>query len=353
MNATFRVGGLDIGGANIKAARLERAAGRPDAWRAASVPLEMWRHPDRLETVLAAVGRQLGFDGVQAVAVTMTAELADVFSSKSEGVLFVCRAVVRAFPELAVHCLSLSGLTWIPAKKAPDAPADFAANNWMASALYLAARHSDALFVDTGGTTTDIIPIRGGRVDAQGLTDTDRLIFGELVYTGILRTNPNTLAAMVPLGGRQCRTAAECFSCMADVHLLLGNISAGDYTCPTADGRSATPENAAARLARLVCADAGTLCPSALRGLAVFLCERQTAAIAEAALQVLSARNWQTPPPLLAAGTGAFLAEEVGRRLGLRVRRPLVPDAPLSLAALPALAAASLLAEQLERGGDA
>ncbi len=351
MNRSMRVCGFDIGGANVKAVRLDRLAGEADTWRAASLPLAVWREPDRLEAVLAAVGQRLHLDAADALALTMTAELADTFRTKREGVNCVCRAVARVFPELSVRALSLSGRDWLPLERVFEAPLDFAANNWLASALYVATRHDDALFVDIGSTTTDIIPIRGGRVAARGLTDTQRLTHGELVYTGILRTNPNTLAATVPVAGLPCRTAAEHFATMADVHLLLGHITAADYTCPTADGRGTTPSEAAARLARLVCADAESLSPAAIRGLAAYLYERQLATVSEGLLQVLSAQDGPAPPPLLAAGSGAFLAREIGRRLGMTVVDPLTPPDPAALAVLPALAAASLLADRLLEEG--
>ncbi|HML55043.1 MAG TPA: hydantoinase/oxoprolinase family protein [Solidesulfovibrio magneticus] len=349
MKAIRRVGGFDIGGANVKAVRLDRLAGEADTWRATSVPLAVWRHPDRLEDVLAEAGQRLGLDGADALALTMTAELADAFRTKREGVTCVCRAVAKVFPEMSVRALSLSGRDWPPLEQAFETPLDFAANNWLASALYVAARHDDALFVDIGSTTTDIIPIRGGRVAARGLTDTERLTHGELVYTGILRTNPNTLAATVPIGGRHCRTAAEHFAAMADVHLLLGHITADDYTSHTADGRGTTPAEAAERLARLVCADVETLAPPAIREMAAYLFERQLAVIAEGLLQVLSAQDTPIRPPLLPAGSGAFLVRELGRRLGMAVLDPLTPPDPAALAVLPALAAASLLADRLEK----
>jgi probable H4MPT-linked C1 transfer pathway protein len=349
MKAMRRVGGFDIGGANVKAVRLDRLAGEPDTWRAVSLPFAVWRDPDRLEAVLAEVGQSLRLDAADALALTMTAELADAFRTKREGVTRVCQAVAKVFPELCVRVLSLSGQDWLPLERAFETPLDFAANNWLASALAVASRHDDALFLDIGSTTADIIPIRNGRVAARGRTDTERLTHGELVYTGVLRTNPNTLAATVPIGGRPCRTAAEHFATMADVHLLLGHITAADYTSPTADGRGTTPDEAAERLARLVCADAEILAPAAIQAMAAYLFERQLAAIAEGLLQVLSAQDTPVRPPILAAGSGAFLVRELGRRLGMTVLDPLTPPDPAALAVLPALAAASLLADRLEK----
>jgi len=349
MTQDISVSGFDVGGANVKAVRLKRS-GRTEDWRSASMPCEVWRDPGRLCEVLASLESQLDLAATEALGLTMTAELADSFRTKREGVAFVCQAVGRAFPGQRILLLDLAGQGWSPLAAAAARPLDFAANNWMASARYLALSHPDGVLVDVGSTTTDIIPIRGGRVEAGGLTDTDRLIRGELVYTGILRTNPNTVAKTIPIRGHACRTAAEQFALMADAHLLLGHLAPDAYSCPTADGRGKTPTEASERLARVVCADAESLSPGQIRGMAVYLYERQLDQIAQSLHQVLSARTGSGPPLLLAAGSGAFLVKELGRRLGLAVKAPLSPADPQALEVLPALAAASLLADHLQGG---
>jgi hypothetical protein len=247
-----------------------------------------------------------------------------------------------------------------------------AATNWVASALYVAEAQPDCILVDVGSTTTDIVPLRGGRIAAEGRSDPERLAAGELVYTGVLRTNPNTIVAEVPLRGRACRVAAEWFTQMADAYLLLGRLGAKDYTCATPDGRPASVEAAAGRLARLVCADTDTLEAAEVRALAAYLAEKQLQQVTEGLLQVLSrlAREGARgaagrgaegaeggapsgPPPLAPAGVGAFLAAEAGRRLGLRVLEEGAVARGQAVHALPALAAAALLAGRLTGGAPA
>ena len=63
----------------------------------------------------------------------------------------------------------------------------------------------DALFVDIGTTTTDIIPIVGGVVVACGRTDPERLASGELLYTGAVRTPVEAIAQHVRVGGAAVR----------------------------------------------------------------------------------------------------------------------------------------------------
>ena len=60
--------------------------------------------------------------------------------------------------------------------EARERPLEVAAANWVASALAVGAVHPDALMLDVGGTTADLIPVAGGRVAAAGRTDLDRLL---------------------------------------------------------------------------------------------------------------------------------------------------------------------------------
>ena len=171
--------------------------------------------------------------------------------------------------------------------------------------------------MDVGSTTTDIVPIREGRLACEGRTDLARLTAGELVYTGVLRTNPNTLTATVPVRGRPCRVAAEHFAVMADAYVLLGRLSAADYTCSTPDGRDTSPAACAERLARLVCGDREMLSEAeidqdrALPG--------RTPAAGRERGAPAGVSRWDGPAAaaVAPAGVGAFLAAEVAGRLGL------------------------------------
>src|SRR5215510_4583983 len=127
-----------------------------------------------------------------------------------------------------------------------------ASANWHASASFVATRRAQAVLIDIGSTTTDIVPIRGGRVDAAGYTDDERLVSEELVYTGATRTPVMAVAESVPFGGQRQRLMAEHFATMADVHRLTGELPADADQLPTADGRGKSPEDSARRLARML-----------------------------------------------------------------------------------------------------
>jgi (4-(4-[2-(gamma-L-glutamylamino)ethyl]phenoxymethyl)furan-2-yl)methanamine synthase len=310
---------VDIGGANTKAAWLH---GR--SLRTVSRPFEVWRDREGL----AAVLREIAADPADAVAITMTAELSDAFRTKREGVAFVLDAAEDAFGDPSV--LTTAG-ELVSVEAARARPWDVAAANWVATALAVAGEHPDALLIDVGSTTADVIPIAGGRIAATGRNDLERLLAGELVYTGVLRTNLAAIAQRVPVRGGWCPVASEYFAISADVQLVLGHLEA--YDCPTPDGRPATVEFARERIVRLVCSDVDQLDEAEIDAIAAYLHGEQVRQIEEAARRV-------APPeaPVVTAGSGAFMAREVAARLG----RPVVADAVGPAAALAALLAARL-----------
>ena len=228
--------GWDIGGVNTKAAtvldgRIESALTRA---------FELQRDPDGLVPLLRLMAAEFGADGPKHHAVTMTAELSQMFRTKREGVAFVLDALDRAFPADDVRIFTVDRRFLSPAG-ARQEPLAVAAANWSATAHAVAARHPDALLIDVGTTTTDCIPIVCGRVVAAGWTDPDRLASGELIYTGALRTAVEAIVTEVPYRDGSASVSAEAFALTGDVHLWRGAIEMRDYTVPTPDGRPAAP----------------------------------------------------------------------------------------------------------------
>ncbi len=336
--------GWDVGGANVKVTLLSCDETR--AARTTSLPFEIWRARERLPEILQAALATVT-DAVPAhMALTMTAELSDVFENKREGVLFVLDSVATTFPAGQIYVLGVDGAL-APLGDARQRPLDFAATNWLATALWLAHQYPDCLLVDIGSTTCDIIPIRSGRIAARGRTDLTRLQAGELIYTGAVRTHTSAIVQAVPVGGRLCPVASEYFAISGDVHLVLGLLTAQEYTCPTPDGRPVTPAGARRRLARIVCADDEQLTPAEIDAIARYIHNRQVEQITRGIAQVISGLSEHKDLPLLPLGLGAFLAQEAGRRLGLRVLDFAASWGRDASIGAPSWAVANLLAQQL------
>ena len=158
---------------------------------------------------------------------------------------------------------------------AEEQPLSVAAANWAATGWLVAQQVKDCVVVDVGSTSASIIPIVDGQVVAKGKTDFDKLLCGELVYTGSLRTNVAAIVHSIPVKGGVAGVSSELFALSADVHLVLGNISERQYSCETADRRGKTLPEALARIARIVCADTEMLSQEEIIDIAKYIYGQQ------------------------------------------------------------------------------
>jgi probable H4MPT-linked C1 transfer pathway protein len=304
--------GWDIGGVNTKVARVSGG----NVVAVCSRPFELQNDPGGLVQVLRELAAETGGSDADTHAVTMTAELSQMFRTKRDGVHFVLDAVAAAFPGGTICVYAVDG-RFLTVAAAREAPLLVAAANWAATARVVAQSLPDAVLIDIGTTSTDIIPIVDGEVAASGWTDPDRLASGELVYSGAVRTPVEALAASVPLQGREVGLSAEAFALSGDVHVWRGDLEPADYSAPTPDRRPATREFAGERLARAICADREMVNESCVTEIADALAAAQTERIA-AAIGRVRARH----PALHTAvvtGLGGFIAERAARLAGLNV----------------------------------
>ncbi len=175
-----------------------------------------------------------------------------------------------------------------------------------------------------------------------GRTDPERLLSGELVYTGVLRTPVESVARTVPLWGGECPLAPEGFALIGDAYLWLGTLATADYGGETPDGRPATREYAGERLARAVCADPEMVDEEAVSAIARALAESQLLAVSEALRRV--AGRHPSIRTAVVTGLGEFVASEAARRAGLALV-PLAVRLGGAARMAPAAAVAWLLAE--------
>ncbi len=296
-----RVLGLDVGGANLKAAHTNGAA--------RSRPFALWKDPGGLAGAL----RDLIADmpAADLLAVTMTGELCDCFESKRQGVIAILDAVEEVAGRTPVRVFCNEGRFLDPegARRAPLKPA---AANWLALALFAGRFTPDgsAVLIDVGSTTTDIIPLEDGRPVPQGATDPQRLACGELVYTGVRRT---PVCAVLDRGPEGVGLAAELFATTLDAYLILGMVPEEAADLNTADGRPATWAAAHARMARMLCADLETSTEEQRRRLAEAVLKAQSSKIDWAL--TLALREFPPPHTALLTGEGAFLARRVLARV--------------------------------------
>jgi hypothetical protein len=270
----MRVLTLDIGGANTKRMVVEFAGGKTEILEDDLIYFPIWREWRDLGRMLEGVKEE-----VDAVAVTMTAEEADCFTSKDEGVRYIVKACDRTFGEPLY--LTIRG-ELVRSKDIED-PLDLSAANWVASADYLEEKYGEGTLVDMGSTTTDIIPFRAD-MPFVAKSDLERLKAGWLVYTGFLRTPVAGIVKKVPVGGEAVPISPEFFAQTADVYRILGLLE--DYPCETPDRGEKTPEASMKRVARHLCADVEELGEEAIVDICSHIMEQQVRDLAEALARV-------------------------------------------------------------------
>jgi len=289
--------GLDVGGANTKAAS-------SDGLFTMIEYLPLWK-----EAPLKPLLRRISNEAKpEALGFVMTGELADCFSDKRSGIVQIKEAVERSF-SCPVKFWGVDGFRWRDLS-------DLAAANWSASASLVSEEIGDCIFVDMGSTTTDLIPIKDGPKAAK--TDFERLAKGELIYSGLLRTNLAALLRYVEIGGRRVPLSSELFAIAADAHLVLGEIAEGDYTVEAPDGGGKDRISAGRRLARTVCADPEEIGSEGVFEIARQARYRQMRLLTEGIGRLAERHALDL---VIAAGIGEVLIEEAAHDLNLECVR--------------------------------
>jgi probable H4MPT-linked C1 transfer pathway protein len=229
----MQVLGLDIGGANLKAAHT--------AGLAVSRPFALWRNPERLADELRSVIAAM--PSAERIALTMTGELCDCFADRRQGVSHILDSIERIHDCSYVDVWTTHG-HFVTVHQARHDWQASASANWLALATFAGriAPPGFSLLVDIGTTTTDILLLHDGFPQPLGRTDRERLRCGELLYRGWRRT---PLTTLYPEG------AAELFATMHDVCLVLWPHLENPADTDTADGQPATRAAAMRRLARM------------------------------------------------------------------------------------------------------
>ncbi len=241
-----QVVGIDIGGANLKYAS-------PDENVALANTFAMWRTPDQLSQAIQRDLNSLGH--IDALAVTMTGELADCFADRQVGVQHIVQHVQAAAKKQSIDHVAYYGVdgTFRDAAGAIESIDQIAAANWHALANFVAQTVTQpSLLIDIGSTTTDIIPIDGGQVATSAKTDFDRLQEGSLVYVGCRRTPICGLVDRLRFRNQDCEVMNELFATIDDAQIVLGQTTPAPDDNDSADGKPRTVPWSANRIARMI-----------------------------------------------------------------------------------------------------
>ena len=284
----MKIAGFDIGGANTDLAVVDfDDQGNITGIKADFEYFPMWLKNNELGDALL---RLLGDDlkDIDAVGICMTAELVDAYKTKREGVIDIAKKSKESF-SVPVGFIGINGV--LSFEELVERPDEVAAANWIATSKIAAEIEENCIMIDTGSTTTDIIPIKNGSECAKGRSDLERLKTGELVYSATLRTNLAAIVDKVPLGDEWVRVSSELFAATADIHTVLGNITEEDYSCSTCDGAGKSKEECMRRISRVICGDMDMLSESDIEKIAAYIYKRQAEKVAEALLEVSEREN--------------------------------------------------------------
>ena len=297
--------GWDVGGAHVKVSMADAAGAVLDV---AQWACPLWQGLDHLERTIDLVFERWPAARTDAPlhAVTMTGEMVDLFEDRAHGVQAIAAALAqRLGPRLRFYA---GDAGWLTPQSCADGWRSVASANWLATASWIASRVPDALLIDIGSTTTDIIPIAGGGVVARAATDAGRLATGELVYQGVVRTPLCGIAQRIEFAGETVNVMNEWFATTADVYRLTGELAPHYDLYPSADQGPKTEAASRTRLARMIGRDAHEAGSGEWRGFALRWRELQLREIGANLARVTAAHPELAAAPLVGAGCGRFLA---------------------------------------------
>lgn len=305
------VAGWDIGGAHIKLAFIDEQKIYVHQW---DCPL--WKGVDELLKVLQIALTTIP-NSIANHHVTMTGELVDVFTTHQQGV----EVIVNMFMSLIdkqkdVRFYSSKGL--LDYQQTLDDPLSVASVNWIASAEAVSQKQSNVLFLDIGSTTSDILLINENGLVINGLSDYERLISGELVYTGVVRSCVNSICQEIPFNKNWVPLMAELFATSADVYRILALLPEhADYGA-TMDGEAKDKVSSMRRLARMIGKDYNPADDKNWLQACEYICGEQMLMIESKILPVL--RNNPSVDTIVGAGVGSFLVRIIAERLFLHYK---------------------------------
>lgn len=286
MKCELTIMGLDIGGANTDCTIYQIKEDKVKFLTSKKEYLPMWLKKDELEDCLNKFKEGYAID---VVVITTTAELSDGYKSKKEGIHDITEKVMNVFNNQTVKFVTFNGLK--DYEYVNNNPLEMAAANWIATSHLIAKIKDNCIFMDMGTTTTDIIPIKNQREAATGHSDLERLCSGELVYTGMLRTNVATITHDIPVHNQVASLSSELFATTADVHRVLDNITQDEYTCSTSDNGDKSLTSCKRRLARVLCADLDMLSDEEITNIARYIENRQIKQVEDALRKVCQAND--------------------------------------------------------------
>ncbi len=322
--------GVDIGGANTKAALLQIENDNIlksfsyieyfPFWEKTlhDIPAMFARVVEKLIIQNNLVLRDVTF-----ISITITAELSDAFQTKREGILTIISALGQIFEKEKLFFINNKN-KFCSFDQVKLDPISVAAANWVSTSLFLGKFVPKCILIDAGSTTIDVIPILNSVPVSRGKNDVERLLNRELIYTGGLRATVPSITHFLPYKDKMVRISFEKFALVSDVHRILNNISEAEYINDTADNRSKALNDCYARLARMICMDHESISVKELDIIAKYIYDKQIEMISTDIKEFMGNLYHRLPEYdqnsifVITGLSAEFLIKEVLRKLGYR-----------------------------------
>ncbi len=316
MNRQSVVMGWDIGGAHLKAA----VANRAGLVQVYCVATPVWQGVEVIERAINDLSAQ--WSDITEHRVTMTAELADIFPNRDDGVRQLIELVQRCLGHDPVRYLDADTGLCDPAGAAAD-PHRIASANWLASVRLVASQFERGVIVDVGTTTTDVTCFADGSIAGCARSDLQRSREQTLLYLGVVRTPVCAWVDEIAFAGHRQGIAAELFANAADVYRILGRLPEHADQGASCDGRGKSWEQSCDRIARMLLTDRASHDRHQWLDVCGQMAEQQASKIEQAIVCQLRRHGW--PPQstaLVGAGVGRFVLAPIAEQLGMTYREP-------------------------------
>ena len=296
----MKIIGWDIGGAHIKASKINF-----DKNKIVTKQLfcPVWMNIKNLNKYVLKIKKYLGKSDYHAV--TMTAELSDIFKNREGGTKKIINILCRTLSEKKIFFYSKKEI-FLKKKEAIKKTNSINSMNWHATASFISNFHPNCILVDIGSSTTDIIPIKKKRVVAKGSDDYKRLMYNELIYIGVIRTPITAIE-------KKKNLIYENFANLGDVYRILNKLPKKIDLAPSEDHKSKTKNSSARRIARIFGKDYKKGNFRKWKKVALKI-EKKQKKILKENINKIKKGNFSNSVPIIGAGTGEFLIRNMFNR---------------------------------------
>ena len=295
----MKIIGWDIGGAHIKAAKIDF---NKKTSKTKQIYSPIWKNLNYLKKSIKLIKKKLGKTNYHAI--TMTAELSDIFPDRKKGVNHVVNLSSKILGEKNIFFYSKK--SFLIKKLAIKKPFELNSMNWHATASFISNFFPNCILVDIGSTTSDIIPIKNKEIISKDVSDYQRLKSNELIYLGVLRTPIQAVE-------KKKNLINENFANLSDVYRVLNKIPSTFDLLPTLDSKTKNKHDSARRIARIFGKDYKKTHFLKWKKTASQI-EKKQKKILKKSINKIKKRNFSKEIPIIGAGVGEFLLKNIFKR---------------------------------------